>query len=339
MGERISSTSQNLTKFSKEINAPLPITFSSKAKSFSKIVSSSQKNAQIFTLDPMTNYADGAAMGANILLPQPLKHYRKEIANVSAKDPKLNYPIQPKKVSFDEMNQPGGYIMVNGYTPQNTPGLDKLYIDDKSVNKTNTWTEHPGLCKSMSVEGQGVCLDRGSIAKKRVRTSGIIKPYYCTTTKEYLNNRNKSFENNSYQFFQRGNTSAVPGSPDAIANTYRTQSYVNSTAALYDSSCNPPVTNVYYKPSNWKFSRQGAETASSMTQRRKFDTIVNNVARFKRDYGDAVGNAMGYGIANSVYTYKDKVGFPLPSRPKVKPNQILTCCKNTHILGGIKNPR
>lgn len=328
MGERISNTSQNLSRFSSKINAPLPNTFSWKEKSFQQIISAIQKNGSKLSNESSSNYSN---MGTNVLLPQPLKHYRKEIASVD-----IAYPLQPRRnISIDEINRPGGTIMINGYTPQNTLGLDKIIIDSKTAGEVNNTTEHPGLCKSV----EGTCLDKATIARRRVRTSGKMNTSYNSNTQQYLNNRNKSFQQNSYQYLQIGNSSAKPGSANAGSNTYRTQSYIKSTVAIYDvSGCNPPVTNVYFKPNNWEFSTQGSVDSSAFTLRRKFNAITNNVAVFKRAYGDSVANAMGYGIADSVYTYKNKIGFPLPRRPRVlykKPTEQTRCCNDTHIQGGM----
>jgi hypothetical protein len=93
---------------------------------------------------------------------------------------------------------------------------------------------------------------------------------------------------------------------------------------------------MYYKPNNWKFSQQGAADASTFMLRRKFDTITNNTAVFRRVYGNQVASAMSYGIANSVYTYKDKIGYPLPKRPRIRPESTPTCCTDTHIAGGMR---
>lgn len=328
MGERISSTSQNLSKFSTRIDAPLPIKFQWKGAALKQSVSAMQKNGAVLKYDPSSNYIN---IGPNILLPQPIPHYRREFAST-----KIEYPKQPRSlVSIDEFDRPGGnhVIPTGGYVPTTSRGLDKFVIHDQDAGEVNNTTENPGLCKA----GSGPCLDRATVAKRRVRTSGIVKPSYNYNTKQYLNNRNKSFEQNSFQYFQKGNSSAEPGSPDAIGNAYRTQSYINGTSAIYDiSGCNPPITNVYYKPNNWKFSTQGGVDSSSFILRRKFDTVTNNTATFRRVYGNAVASAMGYGIADSVYTYKDKVGFPLPSRPRIRPEGIATCCKDTHIPGGMR---
>lgn len=329
MGERISNTSQNLTKFSNSINAPLPISFSWKGKSFYQIISTVQQNGKLHVLDPSQNYT---SIGNNIFLPQPIKHYRKEIGNVN-----VRYPLQSKRlISIDELNSPGGQLMINGYVSDQPHGLDKMVISENDVRIINNTTEHPGLCKN---GGGGACLDIATNARRRIRSSGVIKKGYNMTSYEYLNNRNKSFQQNSFQYLQIGNSSAKPGTADAAANTYRTQSYINSTAALYDNSgCNPPITNVYFKPSNWRFSQQGSVDSSSYTLRRKFDSVVNNIAKFKRVYGTDVGNSMGGGIATSVYTYKDKLGFPLPKRPKpMNPtSSIMRCCNDTHISGGMR---
>jgi hypothetical protein len=327
MGERLSSTNGNIARFSTRIDAPLPVTYSWKGKTFQQVVSAMQHNGDRLQYDASSNYA---GMGPNVLLPQPIRHYRREIASAP-----VSYPKQPRSlVSIDEFNRPGGtYMSPTGYTPvSGAAGLDKFSIDAKEAGEVNNTTEHPGLCKA----GPGPCLDRATLARRRCRTSGIMKTSYNADTRGYLNNRNKSFEANSYQYLQKGSTSAEPGTAAASSNSYRTQSYMNATAALYDvSGCNPPITNVYYKPNNWRFSQQGGVESSSYTLRRKFDSVTNNTAVYRRVYGDAVANAMGYGIADSVYTYKGKVGYPLPKRPKMLAS-IFRCCTDNHIAGGMR---
>lgn len=333
MGERLASTDQNLVAFSTAVNGPMPVTVKWKPKSFRQIVSAYQNNGALLAADPSSNYGPSAMKG-NVLLPQPIRHYRKEKASVSIK-----YPYQPRTgVSIDEIYRPGGTTMINGYTSQTSLGLDKLSIDVKEAGEVNNKTQHPGTCTALCVLKQDVA----SNALKRVRRSGIVKQNYNTTAQQYLNNRNKSFQQNQYQFLQYGNTTAIPGTAAAQNNIYRTQ----STGALYDasgvlSSCHgmrPAVTNVYYKPNNTRFATQGGVEGSAYLLRKKFDTITNNTAIFRKVYGNATASAMSYGgdSKESVYTYKDKVGYPLPRRIKAYryPSRS-SCCNSEHIAGGL----
>ena len=147
-----------------------------------------------------------------------------------------------------------------------------------------------------------------------------------------------SFQQNQYQYVQQGNTSTIPGTSAASSNVYRTQSSFTSLA-LYPSSqasasalssctkTDRPYTASYYKPNNASFAQQGAVDAGSYILRRKFNTITNNVARYRKVYGYTVASAMGYGVADSVYTYKDKIGYPRKKTPIIsKYSPMIQCC-------------
>ena len=332
MGERTSSTSHNLTTFSSAVGAEMPNTFSWKGKTFHQIISAIQMNTSSLDISA-NNYVN---MGNNVFLPQPLKIYRKEIVSV----PLLNPTVQRTPVSIDEMNRPGGSIVIQQYKQPHATGLDHLVIDAKEMGETNNSTDHPGTCLSFTTGG--VCLDPETNARRRVRSSGRMKPNYNSTSQQYLTTRNRTFQQNQFQYLHSGNSTAVPGTAGSGHNVYASQGSASSWA-IYDSSgtlssCShtkPAFTPVYYKPNNPTFAQQGAVDAGSYLVRKKFDTITNNVAVYRRAYGNSVANAMGYGIADSVYTYKDKIGYPLKKTPVIKlyPNGKVTsnCCVNTTI--------
>lgn len=76
---------------------------------------------------------------------------------------------------------------------------------------------------------------------------------------------------------------------------------------------------VYYKPNNSQFAQQGGVTSSSYITRLKYDTMTNNGYKFREAYGNNVANAMAYGVSDSVYTQKDKIGYPNICSPKFDP--------------------
>jgi hypothetical protein len=108
----------------------------------------------------------------------------------------------------------------------------------------------------------------------------------------------------------------------------------NYNRPLTFSSTNSPsikhvYNRVYYKPNNAQFAQQGAVSSSSLIARLKYNTI-NTVAaatsgnnfdqQAKSYYGSNISNALAYGVSESPYTMKDKIGYPLHKYPKFLPN-------------------
>lgn len=117
-------------------------------------------------------------------LPSPLKIYRKELV-------KSPIPCSKTSVSIDDFTTPGANV-VNNNEPQ-------IFIVDplKPNNKTET-LESNSKCV--------VCVDN---ARKRVRSSGNLKNtfgmstqnLYYTSKSQYLNSRQKQFEQNNYTHY------------------------------------------------------------------------------------------------------------------------------------------
>ena len=318
MSVRISGTNQNAYAYSATVGTEMPIYYPWKGRSLNQIVSAIQRNKS-YTNDPSLN------VSVNMFHAQPLKMYRREIASTPMKTPSL-----PRTgVSIDELNRPGGTIMIQKYTTSVPTGLDRIVLDPFEAGATSNSTDHPGTCKSFT--SNGICLAQETNARRRCRSSGIMKPNYNSSASQYLTSRNKTFQQNQFNFFVSGNQSATPGSALAQNNVYASQG-TTFAQLVYDASgvlstCSKmkkPYTNVVYKPNNSRFAQQGAASASSLILSKKFDTITNNTAVYRKVYGSSVASAMSYGISDSVFTYKGKINYPLkqtPTFPKhVNPN-------------------
>jgi hypothetical protein len=323
MSELIDATSQELYSFSSKIGTAMPLYSRWKGKTFQQIVSSIQKNAT----QPNTN------IGQNMFRAQPLKIYRKEIANA----PLANPSVPRTGISIDEMSRPGGTILVKSYHTPTPVGLDGFVLES---NETGNTMDHYGAVYNNSIcQSPALCAEIN--ARRRCRSSGRMKNTYNSTAGQYLASRNMTFQQNQFNFLLSGNNTVDAGSPLAQKNVYGAQGpqfgqiiYEASGVLSTCSKMPRPYTTVIYKPNNYKFAMQGAADSGALTLRRKFDTITNNTALYKKIYGNSVASAMGYGIADTVYTDKGKIGYPLPKTPKFslyssKPQ----CCKKTSISG------
>ena len=155
---------------------------------------------------------------------QPMKNYRREIAS---QIPSCNYRIS---VKIDQINAPGGISTTNsskGLAITNDIHLsqNKSFYPNNSINCSNMNIQDPSSdTTSTSVN----TLDPAKNALRRLRSSGMTqKKYdinstqnYYHDTKQYLNNRNKSFQSNQYFSVRKGDTSVKPGTFLALDNIY-----------------------------------------------------------------------------------------------------------------------
>ena len=84
---------------------------------------------------------------------------------------------------------------------------------------------------------------------------------------------------------------------------------------FFKGSINTRYVTLVYKPNNQAFATQGAVDSSSYIQRAKYNAITNSAQTLKTAYGDAVANALAYGVSETAYTEKTKVG----NRPTAVP--------------------
>ena len=155
---------------------------------------------------------------------RPLNLYRREIVVPSQ-------PICNKRtgVSIDVLNAPGGSIINSSINDGKSGGLVNI-ID---FNLTENSSERPGSncdneCKSFG--------NTQSNALRRLRSGGMIKkqfdlsndkPTYYTNTQQYINSRNRGFNQNQYYYVQSGNSSAKPGDSLSTNNMYASNTLTN----------------------------------------------------------------------------------------------------------------
>jgi len=191
-----------------------------KGQTFNQIVSYIQKNGDIHNV----------ALDNNIFSALPLKAYRREIATGVCSNSR-------NSTTISGLTRPGGSIMNS--SSSNCSGLVNI-IDFNLINNSS---DIPGSCIAECVVGTAA-----SNAKRRVRSSGMIKrqfdlstdkPKYYTDSRQYLNSRNKTYEQNNFHYFREGDVTATPGSSLSVSNIYTTNTttdckrYYISTDTLF----------------------------------------------------------------------------------------------------------
>ena len=154
---------------------------------------------------------NGANSGpGDIFRARPLRLYRKEIASSASTQCNAR-----TSTSIDDLNRPGGTITTS---VSSNGGLANII----EIDYPNNTCEHPStqeLCSTF--------LSAEANARRRVRSSGMIRPKYnasnesyYTTSGQYLSNRNRAFEQNQYFHIRVGDNVAKPGSTSSIQNVY-----------------------------------------------------------------------------------------------------------------------
>ena len=202
--------------------------------------------------------------------PRPLKHYRKQLF------PYFN--SSSKQISLDNVNGPNG-----SYYTQ----AEYFFNGCNQGDNTNTITDYildkPDVCNGNKYDNK--CKGGNTNVYYRQGTTVTSKNYY-QTTKSYLYNKCKTFEQKSKNGIKIDN------------NSYKTTNCSND-------KCNKTI----YKPNNVKFANQGSVTSSTRLLRLKNDTINKNGASFRSAFGSQSSNAGKYknSIRNeSIYFDKDK---------------------------------
>lgn len=89
----------------------------------------------------------------------------------------------------------------------------------------------------------------------------------------------------------------------------------------------PNYVPLHYKPNNPTFAVQGAVDSSARIQRLKYNTVTNGAALTKSAYGNAVANALAYGVSEQAYTAKTVVGDKPHLTPVINPISGQICKK------------
>jgi hypothetical protein len=119
-------------------------------------------------------------------------------------------------------------------------------------------------------------IDKDTCCQKiKIRRSGGFHPGYCTTTREYLQRRCKTYDQNQLKGAKIQDKTFEFKSGEGyepIPILVRTDGVETSIPRL-TGICN----QITVKPSNPRFHEQGGVSASSRTNRIKYDAIMSNV--------------------------------------------------------------
>lgn len=146
---------------------------------------------------------------ASIFLPNTLRIYRREIASTT-----IGRCNPRTSVKINDYNMPGGTLNTSLVTTTGLANTGDLIYE-------NNTCEHPSsanLCAAF--------LSPADNARRRVRSSGMIKKQsvnndYYTSTQQYMNSRNISYDQNQYFHVKYGSSTSKPGSAGAISNIYQ----------------------------------------------------------------------------------------------------------------------
>jgi hypothetical protein len=178
-----------------------------KGRTFNQITSYIRKNGVVNS---------NINVGTNIFNRLPLKIYRREIAVPTETNCKQGHAMR-----LDVLNAPGGTITNSAV---NAGGL----VNTLDFNLTENTSERPGsACDN-------VCASAGSSqsnALRRLRSGGMMKKQfdlstskqtYYTNSQQYINSRNRGFNQNQFYYTRIGNTSSKPGDSLTTNNIYTT---------------------------------------------------------------------------------------------------------------------
>ena len=149
------------------------------------------------------------ASSTSIFLPNTLRVYRREIASTT-----IGRCNPRTSVKINDYNMPGGTLNTSLVTTTGLANTSDLIYE-------NNTCEHPSstnLCNAFTSPADN--------ARRRVRSSGMIKKQsvnndYYTSTQQYMNSRNISYDQNQYFHVKYGSSTSKPGSAGAISNIYQ----------------------------------------------------------------------------------------------------------------------
>ena len=182
----------------------------------------------------------------------------------------------------DMQDKPGGFIVKQN--PLNeTDGVNQLNSDCTTCEGigivANYYPNKTFLEENPEPNTQNaiLCCNDEIKAKRRViYASTNLKKNYYTTTKQYLQNRCKTFEQKSYNFVSDNSNDkdyVKPGGPESLSNTYVGKCLCPS---IYTNQVGCKLT--VYKPNNYQYSKQGAVSSSTRNLKLNVDTISTNAA-------------------------------------------------------------
>ena len=150
---------------------------------------------------------------SNFFRAQPLNIYRREIATNDSSNCNTR-----TSASIDLFNMPNGTI-VNS-TAKHVSNVLENTLD---INLTTNSTEN------FSCDEPKTCFNPATNALRKLRSGGMIKRQfdltknndtYATSSKQYLVSRNRTFQQNQYNYIRQGSAAVKPGDALSVQNVY-----------------------------------------------------------------------------------------------------------------------
>lgn len=164
-----------------------------KGRTFNQIITKLKKNKNDMT-------------STNIFLSPPVKQYRRELVMTDT------CSWSSANINMDDFNVPGGTVVNSG---------TNVGIFTVDINLPNDTTELPI---------NNSCAIRANDARRRMRSGGNIKNVansglsttvkYCSSSIQYLEKKNRKFDQNNYSVLKYGDPTFNSGIPSTTQNVY-----------------------------------------------------------------------------------------------------------------------
>lgn len=190
----------------------------------------------------------------------PIKHYRKQYSNVSSFS-------NNSMIGF--LDKPGNYIVTNSNACKDCGLQSSQNIIITLFNKTE-YSAQPEDWSYDSSKNKMICIGCNPQSMVIKRATTVIDSTYCTTNKEYLYKKCKTFGQNQ-------------------ANFVENSTQLDSEGTMTTEACNRDIFNckITFNPSNQKYKTQGPITSSSRISALKY---ACNDETNKKCYKNGINN-------------------------------------------------
>jgi hypothetical protein len=145
--------------------------------------------------------------------------------------------------------------------------------------------------------------------------STLVDKKYYTDSRAYLQSRGRTYAQNQATGIKVDGVTYFDANRNPLHPSDNTSLGPTSYSKTFGGQQTECSDNLIYKPSNHKFSTQGAVSSGSRLLRLKVDTINKNGSSFASAYGSAAKNAGRYSSnSNAIYFLKSKHNKCIPRR-------------------------
>ena len=236
------------------------------------------------SMRPLTNKDYGNTFQGAFGKPRPIKHSRKgSLPRVSVKDilptasnqeyieldRNLNRDVRSSTngtLVSQMITNPGGYSVKENTLETETSNCGGVCVSADYYPNVPFLTENP----EPSSQSRTFCCNEERKARRRAMpASTLLKKNYKTTHIQLLEDRCKTFKQNSFNYVR------VKSGSGASAQ----ESYFVPQCYCPTSSCG----QVYYKPNNTQFAKEGAVSSSTYNLRLNQNTINTNISSLPKN--------------------------------------------------------